>query len=154
MTSEKAYDNAQRLNAAIPRIGALESGAGWLTNSPPVFDHWQDTAGLQNGWGKGTGYWKFVHILPRIVWFKCEGLTTGTATDGTIILSSANGFPSGYRPPDVHSFPAWTDNLKVGTATYEGAQIAVQTDGSVTIRGFNASATVLASWGMFPTLWY
>lgn len=154
MTSEKSYDNAQRLDALVGRVGTLEGGAGWLDTGNNVFDSWQDTGGLANGWGKGSGFWKFVHILPRLVLFHAEGCTVGTVADGTTILAAANGFPSGYRPPAVLSFPAWTDNLKSGTSSYEGAQVSVQTDGSVTVRGFSTAATVMNAWGIFPTLWY
>lgn len=156
--SEKSYTSEQRINALIPRIGALEGGAGWLDASPPVFDHWQDTGGLQNGWGKGSGFFKFVLLLPRLVLWKAEGLTCSGATvaDNTVILSSANGFISGYRPPSAFSFPAFTDDLKVGSHSgpAEAAQLAVQTDGSVQVRGVGTSATVLNSWGIFPTFFY
>jgi hypothetical protein len=165
VTSEKAVDTSQRMDLLVPRVGtleptvsALQSGAGWLTNSPPVYDSWQDTGGLQNGWGKGTGFFKFVHILPRLVLWHAEGLTCSGATvaDGTVILSSANGFTTGYRPPAAHTFPAYTDDLKVGTHSgpAEAAQLAVQTDGSVQVRGVGTSATTLSSWGIFPTLFY
>lgn len=153
MTSEKSYNSEQRLNALVPRVGTIEGYASWLGASPPMYETWQDTAGLANGWGKGTGFWKFVHILPRLVMFHVEGITTGTVADGTTILTSANGFPAGYRPPAAHTFAVFTDNIKTGTATYEMAMIAVQTDGSVTIRGFNTSATVMSGAGLFPTQW-
>lgn len=153
MTSDKSYTSEQRLNGLVPRVGTVEGYTSWMNASPPVFDHWADTGGMANGWGKGSGFFKYVHILPRLVLFHADGLTTGTVSDGTTILSAANGFPTGYVPPVALTFPAWTDNLKTSTS-YEGAQFTVNIDGSVTCRGFATSATVACCWGLFPSFWY
>jgi len=148
MTSEKSIDTAQRVDQLVPRVGTVENLLAAVS--------WQDTAGMQNGWGKGSGWFKYTRlIIPTLVMFSAQGLTCDGATvaDDTVILSSSNGFPSGYRPGAAQAFPAYTDDLKVGyhSGPAEAAQLAIQTNGSVQVRGVGLSATVLNCWGIFTT---
>jgi hypothetical protein len=143
MTSEKAYDNSQRLDLLVPRVGAVESLVGT--------DSWHDTAGMANGWGKGTGYFKYTLIVPGLVGVAWDGLTLGTVADGTTILSAANGLPSGYRPAVGRKLCSTTDVIKVNGAAFEMASFEFESGGSVQCFGFGTAATYASGTGFYAT---
>lgn len=147
MTSEKAYDNAARLDALVARVAALE-GAGIGADTS-----WTDTGSMAASWGKGTGYFKYKFICTGVVMIAAQALTIGTDTDGTTILTNANGLSSAYRPLGPKQIMASTNALRtgaVGTAT-EPAWLEIQAGGGVQCFGFALAATFGNCFGVFTT---
>ena len=136
MTSEKSYSTEQRLNALIAALGPL------ATFVPDA--SWTDTGSMTNSWSKASGFFKYKLLLPGVVAVCAQALTPGTVSDGTLIVSAANGLGSGYRPSTNKSIVADTNFLKtapVGTGSFENARLTFVSDGSVTCNGFGLSAT-------------
>jgi hypothetical protein len=98
MTSEKAYDNAQRLDDLI----------GGQTD-------WVDTGAMSASWAKG-GFLRYRRDLAGNTHLQGQNLTVGTAANGTIILSSANGLPAGFRIGTFAYFPVRQDNVATQVA--------------------------------------
>jgi hypothetical protein len=149
MTSDKAYDIERRYNALVPalaaRVTALEAAA----------DTWHDTGSMTNGWGKGTGYFKYRLLLPGVVIVAAKDLTCTTATvaDGTTILTAANGLnPNSYQPAANHIVNAWTDQTRIAVGSnVESCGLKFITDGSVQCLGVGGSATTLNCYGLVFT---
>lgn len=155
MTSEKTYDNAQRLDALVGRTGTLESQVATLQAQVTALQgdaSWTDTGGLTNSWGKGTGYLRYKLISPGWVALAAQALTIGTDTDGTTIITAANGLPTGYRPGGPKQIMASTNALRtgaVGTAT-EPCWLEIQSGGSIQCFGIAVAATFLNCFAAFP----
>jgi hypothetical protein len=129
----------------------LTATGGTITNPTVVTtDTWHETGGLESGWGKGSGFFKYTLLPNNMVAVCAQGLTIGTVADTTPILSAANGLPPAYQPTTPKSLVADTNNIKAGSATYENARLTFNTDGSVIISGFNLNATYCNLNGIFP----
>jgi hypothetical protein len=136
MTSEKSYDNAQRIDLLVPRVGTLE-GHDVLTMGA-----WQDTSSMTNGWSKTTGYFKYVHFTLgalNFIYFSAKLLAPGTDTDGTQIVTTA--LASFWRPVTAQRFPIWSDAQRTGTAGLESAGFELQADGTIHCFGIAAGST-------------
>jgi hypothetical protein len=147
VTSEKSYDNAQRLDLLIPRLGALETATAGDTG-------WTDTGSLTSGWGKGSGYFKYRKLLPGVVLIAAKALTVGTVADATQILSNANGLGSGYQPAAAQQLNATTNSLKtspVNASFLEPAWLEFEPGGGVQVFGVQSSATFLNCFGLIYT---
>lgn len=143
MTSDKAYDAHQRLDALVARVGALEGDANWT-----------DTGAMAASWGKGVGYFKYKLMLPGIVAIAAKALTVGTVADGTTILSNANGLQAGYTPGSAQQLVASTNSLKtspVNASFLEPCWLEFEPGGGVQCFGVQSSATFLNCFGVIYT---
>jgi hypothetical protein len=144
MTSEKSYATEQRFNVLIAALGPL------ATFQPDA--SWTDSGSLTAGWGKGSGYFRWKLILPGVVGIAVKDLTVGTTTtDGTTILSAANGL-TGYTGSTNKRLSAYVDIQRldaVHTTNPNGVALSFITDGSVQCYGVAASATILSCYGLY-----
>ena len=111
---------------------------------------WHDISTFSNAWSLGAnGYVKYA-MLPigastspgGIIAISVRNLVPGTTTNGTVVVSSANGVDSSYAPT-VHRQPY------VGTGSTGSAGLELQADGSIQCFGA-ASATRFDGTGLFP----
>jgi sugar (pentulose or hexulose) kinase len=144
MNSEKAAETARRLDAHFANDYHL----------PPVTDSWHDVGPMSASWAKSGGFFKYSLLMPGVVAIAAQALTPGTVSDGTTILTAANGLPAGYLPSHPAQLVATTNFLKtapVGTASYEPAWLEFEVGGSVQCFGFGLSATFANCFGLIFT---
>jgi hypothetical protein len=136
VTSEKSVTTEQRLNALIGTATA-----------------WASMGTMSNGWTIGT-HAKYRLTMDGLLVIAWRNLRVGTATDATVIWSSANGLPSGFRPANGSILlTGATDHMaNPGALGSESAAVVVNTDGSVTILGLagGGNATRLDVYGTYP----
>lgn len=143
MTSDKSYDNALRLDALVPRVGTLE---GLVPG-----DTMHDMGTMTAGWSKATGFIKYTLLLPGVVGIAIKDLqcTGATVTDGTTIVGSGQGLPSGYQPATNKTLVAYCDVLRiVSGSNNEAAALRFINDGSIQCVGIAASATIVSCYGL------
>lgn len=143
MTSEKTVDNAQRIDALVARIAALEGDSSWT-----------DTGGMTGTWSKASGYFKYKFIGKGIVMVAAQNLIPGTVADGTTILTAANGLAAAYRPAGPKQLPCTSNFIKtapVGSGSFEGSWFEFEAGGSVQCFGFGTAATFANCFGIFTT---
>jgi hypothetical protein len=151
------------IGAAVPEgakfdnliVGTQLTSTGGTAANPTVVttDTWHDTGSLTASWGKGSGFFKYTLLPSNMVAVCAQGLTVGTVSDPTTILSAANGLPAAYRPTTAKPLVADTNFLKtapVGSGSFENARLIFNTDGSVSVTGFGLSATFANCYGVFP----
>ena len=132
MTSEKSVLTETRFNALITGGGSVLTEAAWT-----------DFGTYSAGWAKvGGANYRFRMIFggpaAGLVMVQMQNLnaSSGTTTNGTTILSAANGLPAGYRPGVASWIPVRCDN--------EGSQTSAfmfGPDGHVECWGIGATAT-------------
>jgi hypothetical protein len=125
MTSEKSYDTQQRLDDLV----------GGQTD-------WADFGSYSNSWAKSTGVYRYRRDLAGNTHVQMSVLTVGTTTNGTTILSSANGLPAGFRIGSFAYFPVRQDNI-----ASQIAAIYVGSDGHFECFGVGAATR----WDLYIT---
>jgi hypothetical protein len=118
MTSEKSYDTQQRLDALVQ-----------------AQTDWANFGSFLNGWGPAT-LARYRIDLAGNVHVQFEVLSPGTTTNGTTILSSANGLPAGFRIGNFTYMPVRSDALAA-----QAPAIYVGSDGHMECFGIAAAAT-------------
>lgn len=130
--------------------GTTHSLAG--DGTPMTQETWHDTGSLQNGWSKGGAFRYKMLALLNVVFVYAQDIVVGTDTDGTAILSAANGLPSGYRPSRNTRLAAWCDQLRQPSAgLFEACALEFETDGSVQCYGVANGATRVDCFGILST---
>lgn len=148
MTSDKAYDVERRFNALVPSLAARVTA---LEANEVILGAWFDTSGMANGWGKGSGWFKYMHWTvagTNWIYFTAKLLTPGTVADGTQIVTSALG--AFWQPVTAQRFPIWTDQLKAGT---EASGFELKPDGTITCYGVSTGATRCDVNALVPLDW-
>jgi len=133
MTSEKTYDTTQRLDDHITSHPVFSDANQGLAN-------WEFFGNFSNGWSKASGvaHFRVTQFLsgPQLLICQLQNIAPGTTTNGTTVITSGNGFPSGRRPGETLWFPMRSDNLGGQSPAF-----MVHTDGHVECYGVAAGAT-------------
>lgn len=157
MTSEKSYATEQRLNqlrsdlSGYATTGSLSSYELHSALGPfAEYNNqtsWTDTGGLSNGWGKGaSGFFKYMRFFSNVWFVAAHGLTVGTTTDNTTILTNA---AFGIAAATNHYLPAYADVIKLVTGSNsEAAALRFNTDGTVSCYGIASTATIVDCYGI------
>lgn len=119
MTSEKSYDTQQRLDDLVQ-----------------AQTDWADFGSYTASWSKSTGVYRYRKDLAGNVHVQMAVLLVGTTTNGTTILSSANGLPAGFRIGNFAYFPVRTDQTAAQSAAFYCGS-----DGHFECFGIGATAT-------------
>jgi len=149
MTWEKSYDSAQRLDLLVARVAALEAASG-----PAItIGSWTDTSSMANGWGKGTGYFKYCKLTIgglSFIFIDAQSLTTGTVADGTQIVTTA--LAGSFQPATQQVFTAYCDDTKAGVhnttsiaGVAEMSALTLNADGTIHCYGIQSSATTVSA---------
>lgn len=88
------------------------------------------------------GYIKYRKTNDNQVEMAVVNVTTSSQTDGTTIVTVANGLPAAYRPLVEQRRPLSYANAKSTAGAYPDATFAIQTDGSIQCYGFPASTRI------------
>ena len=160
-TLEQAEEDIAQLRGDVSQkeenltITGQLTATGGTAGSPSLIttDTWHDTGALQSSWGKGSGYFKYQLLANGMVAVAAKDLNCSgaTVTDGTTILSAANGLPTGYQPAANHTVPAYADVTRVASGSNnESAALKFVSDGSVQCLGIAAAATLVSCYAIIP----
>ena len=150
-TADKAYDLAARMDrhvtthiksSDIPSLPALGDYATYT-----AMTGWTETGSLANGWGKGSGYFKYRRFFTNMWLIAAKDLNcaSGTKTNDTTILTTAN---AGWSAPATnHILPAFCDAARTGTYGLEVPSLTFVNDGSVRCLGVAGGAQTLSCYG-------
>lgn len=118
---------------------------------PAIAEVWHDLPPGANGWGLGTGGWKKYRMLSTgSVELSFSLRLIGTKTDNTNIFG-AGALPSGYQPANNKYLPCIVNQNALSSNWPQ--TIRVNTDGSISIAGVNATTvTQLDFHGTVPLI--
>lgn len=145
--------------APLQPYAQLQSAAGGAIplytaqpNGPGVQESWHSLTGFAAGWAIGSGSAEYMLTPMNELKIAIRNLSPGTTTtDGTTILSSANGIPSAWQPATARRFPVAVNILRQASAgIFEGAALEIETDGSIQCYGIAAAATRVDGYAILP----
>lgn len=137
--------------ATVTRIQGDDGSPAYLkTCEPNAFGAstaYHSLSGFNAGWSVG-GSTRYRFTIDNELEIAFDNLAHDGVTanpDGTIILSSANGIPTGFRPPAGRRVPVYCNQVRVIAAgpptTSSGAALEFESDGSIQCFGMAQAAT-------------
>jgi hypothetical protein len=119
--------------------------------------NWHNLSGFNAGWSVGNSV-RYRFTIDNMIEIAINDLVHDGVTanpDGSVILSSANGLPTGFKPTlGAVRYPVYCNQLRVLVAgpptTTEGAALEIEADGSIQCFGMAQAATRVDGGFRFP----
>jgi len=119
--------------------------------------NWHNLSGFNTGWSVGNSV-RYRFTIDNMIEVEINDLVHDGVTanpDGTVILSSANGLPTGFKPTlGAVRFPVYCNQIRVIAAgpptTSSMAALEIEADGSIQCFGMAQAATRVDGGFRFP----
>lgn len=146
-----AKEEQQEITTLI--VDGQLTATGGTTAAPTLIttDTWQDSGALASGWSKSSGYFRWTLLSNGWVGVAINIAPDGTnSTDGTTILTAANGLGPAYRPATNKLVAGYVDVQRLVGSNSEAAGLSFHNDGSVACWGIAGGARSVILYGSFP----